>query len=133
MATDEMNALLRIPRLMPIYVGTAQESGCKSLSRTAVAAEKSSHVIPKPAVPLSPAVADEASHLVKPSRVPCLGDQLDAGQDRVRVDIPEDRRGFHGLACLVTRQDRGEVEAEAVHVHLFDPVAEAVEDHPPDY
>ena len=32
----------------------------------------------------------------------------------------------------VAREDRREVEAEAVHVHLLDPVAEAVHDHASD-
>ena len=37
-----------------------------------------------------------------------------------------------GSAVLVARQHRREIEAEPVHVHLRDPVAEAVEDQPPD-
>ena len=49
-----------------------------------------------------------------------------------RLDVPEHRRVGHRLAVLVARQDRREVEAEAVDVHLLDPVAQAVEDQPAD-
>ena len=37
-----------------------------------------------------------------------------------------------GWPDCVARQDRRQVEAEAVDVHLLDPVAQAVDDHPPD-
>ena len=36
------------------------------------------------------------------------------------------------LARLIAIEDRRQVEAEAIHVHLFHPIAEAVHDHPAD-
>ena len=46
-------------------------------------------VVAEAAVPLDPAVADEAADLVQAAGVPGLGDQLRAGQDRVGLDVPE--------------------------------------------
>jgi hypothetical protein len=95
-----------------------------------LAAHEAAHVVAELAVPFLPAVADEAADLVQPGRVPGLGDQLDAGETGVRLDVPEHRRIAHRRAGLVAREDRGEIEPEAVDVHLLDPVAQAVDDQP---
>ncbi len=42
-----------------------------------------------------------------------------------------DRGIFERPTGFVARQDRGEVEAEAIDMHLRDPVPQAVEDHAP--
>ena len=34
------------------------------------------------------------------------------------------------MAGRIARENRGEIKAEAINVHLFDPVAETIEDHP---
>src|SRR5262249_54876296 len=36
----------------------------------------------------------------------------------------------HHLTGRITRQNRGKVKPETIHVHLADPVTETVEDHP---
>ena len=51
---------------------------------------------------------------------------------RVRLDIPEDRRVRHRMPRVVAGQDRRQVEPKAVDVHLLDPVAQTVHDHPAD-
>ncbi len=43
-------------------------------------------------------------------------------------DALEDRRVFHDLPGRVTPEDRAQVEAEPVDVHLHHPVAQAVDD-----
>ena len=37
------------------------------------------------------------------------------------------------MTRLVPGQDRGQIKAEAVHVHLLDPVMQAVQDQTPDH
>ena len=62
-----------------------------------------------------------------PTHVPWLGDQLD-----------ERKRGFGAQrleksavlieAVAFTRQHRRQIESESIHVHLFDPILEAIDD-----
>ena len=59
--------------------------------------------------------------------VPRLGDQLDLADDRVLLHELEEGREPVDVVELA-RQRRGEVEAEAVDVHLGDPVAQRVHD-----
>ena len=103
---------------------------CATAHASGVALDERADVVPEAAVPLDPAIARERPDLVQAGRVPRLGDELRAGEDRVGLDVPDDRRPRDRRAVLVARQDRRQVEPEAVDVHLGDPVAEAVEDHP---
>ena len=128
----EVEARTWFSPLVPVDVRAAEEPLAHRLDRRPVALDERPHVVAEATVPLRPAVADEAADLVQPAGVPRLGDQLGAGQDRVGLDVPEGRRIGHRLTVLVARQDRREVEPEAVDVHLVDPVAQAVEDQPAD-
>ena len=80
-----------------------------------------------PAVPFPPGVAYEASHLIKAGRIPCLRNQFGAGEDGIRLDIPENRGRFERATCFVSVENGSEVKAEPIDVHLSDPVSEAVE------
>ncbi len=60
--------------------------------------------------------------------IPRFGNELHAGQDRVLAARVEEAAALVE-AVILTRQDRGQVETEAIHVHLGDPVAQAVGDH----
>ena len=93
-----------------------------------VALDEAPDVVAEAAVPLGPAEAREVADLVEPAGVPGLGDDLGVGQLVVELDVPEDRRVVHRAAVRPARQDRGEVEAEAVDVHLADPEAQALGD-----
>src|SRR6267154_1407500 len=97
-----------------------------------LAAEVVADIVPEPAVPLLPGVADEAPDLIEPGGVPGLGDELRARQGWVRLDIPEDRRVRQRAPRAVAGEDRRKVEPEAVDVHLLNPVAQAVHDHAAD-
>ena len=48
----------------------------------------------------------------------------------VRLDVPEHGRRRHGVAGRIAREDRGEIEPEAVNMHLADPIAQAIDNHP---
>ena len=61
------------------------------------------------------------------AHVPRLGDQLHLRDDRVLVDDVEECGEAVDVVQLA-RQRGGQIEAEAVHVHLQHPVAQAVHD-----
>ena len=129
-AGDEVDAVLRLALLVAVDVGAAEQPRGHARHRAVVALQKAPHVVAEPAVPFLPGVADEAADLIEPRGIPGLGDQLGAGQQRIRFDVPQDRRVRQRTARLVARQDRRQIEAEAVDVHLGDPVAQAVLDQP---
>ena len=131
-AGHEVDALLGLALLVAVDLGAADHPVGHAPQRARLAAEEIADVVAEPAVPFLPGVADEAADLVQPGRVPRLGDQLGARQRRVRLDVPQHRRVRQRMAGRIARKNRRQVEAEAVDVHFFDPVAQAVHDHPPD-
>src|SRR5208283_1925089 len=62
--------------------------------RAPVPLHEAAHIVAVSAVPFPPAVADEASYLIETGRIPCLGNQFSAGENRIRLDIPENRGEF---------------------------------------
>ena len=76
-----------------------------------------------------PAGREAADLVAAGADVPGLGDQLDVRQHRVLRERVEEaaRRGRSRRPSRAER--RREVEAEAVDVHLLDPVAQRVHDH----
>ena len=93
-----------------------------------VAPPETADVVAVAVVPLRPATAGKPAYLVRAARVPSLGDDLRVAQERILGDALDDRRVLEKVARLVPPQDRAEVEAEAVDVHLHDPIMEAVAD-----
>ena len=79
------------------------------------------------AVPLRPQPREVADLVAALADVPGLGDQLDLADDRILLDQVEERRQPVDVVELAG-QRRGQVEAEAVHVHLQHPVAQRVHD-----
>jgi hypothetical protein len=116
------------PRLVRVEVRTAEAAVGEGQHGAVVRLDEPSDVVAESAVPLLPRVAGEAADLVEPGRVPGFGDELGPGQDRIRLDVPEDGGTLQRTAGLVARQHGREVEPEAVDVHVGDPVAQAVED-----
>ena len=98
-----------------------------------IAADEPADVVAEPAVPLVPQRPGELGpELVGPAGIPGLGDQVDVAQDRVGADGGQERVvGRRERAVGAAGQHGGEVEPEAVDVHLRDPVAQAVEDQRP--
>ena len=113
----------------PVEVGAAGEPRREQPRHPRVALHEAAHLVAEPPVPLGPAApAREAAHLVEPGRVPRLGDELHVGHHRVPGDRLEQRRVRQHLAVAAAPEDRGQVEAEAVHVHLGHPVAQRGQD-----
>ena len=92
MAGHEVDALLGLALLVTVNVGAAEDACGNAGYRAVVAFEETPDVVAEPAIPLLPAVADEASHLIQSGGIPCLGNQLGAGQQRIRFDVPENGR-----------------------------------------
>ncbi len=80
------------------------------------------------AVPLGPDDGEVADLIAAVADVPGLGDELDVGEGGILVDGVEEAREL-GDVVELAGEGAGEVEAEAVDVHLGDPVAERVHDH----
>ena len=91
-AGDEVDALLGLALLVPVDLGAADQPVRDPRHRARLAAEEVADVVAEPAVPLLPAVADEAADLVETRRVPRLGNELRARERRIRLDVPQHRR-----------------------------------------
>src|SRR5207244_929993 len=85
----EVDALLGFAPLVAIDFGAADQPVGDAAERATFAADEVADIVAEPAVPLLPGVADEASDLIEPGRVPRLGEKLRASQGRVRLDVPE--------------------------------------------
>ena len=104
-AGDEVDALLGLALLVAVDLGAADQPVGEAPDRARLAAEEVADVVAEAAVPLLPAVADEAADLIQPGGVPRLGDELGAGQRRVGLDVPEHRRVRQRVAA--TRRATG--------------------------
>ena len=81
--------------------------------------------VAKAVVQLEPARREVADLIAARADVPRLGDQLDPAEHAVLPDrVEEAAVGIE--AVLLAPERRGEVEAEAVDVHLLDPVAQRI-------
>jgi len=78
-AGDEVDALLRLAPLVAIQLGAADHPVGEAPHHAVRAAQEAPDVVTKAAVPLPPAVSDEAAYLIEARCVPRLGDDLDAG------------------------------------------------------
>src|SRR5471030_906311 len=79
-------------------------------------------------VPLGPARRKTTDLISAGTAIPRLGDQLHAGENRVLTATVEEPAAFIETVGLAA-EDSGKIKAETVHVHLGDPVAQAVGDH----
>src|SRR5262249_39913488 len=121
-------ALFRLPLLVSIDLGAADKPIGHPCSRALFSAEETSDIVAKTSVPLLPTVANKAPDLIKTSSVPGFRNEFRASQHRVGFDIPQHRWVGQDLTRRTARQDGGEIETEAVHVHFLNPISEAVHD-----
>ena len=111
--------------LRAVEVARAGEAARELADQAAVAFPVGAHRVAVLVVPLGPAGREVADLVAALAEVPRLGDQLDLRQHRVLAQDVEERAQPVDLVQLA-RERRGEVEAEAVDVHLGDPVAQRV-------
>ena len=110
-----------------VEVAAAGEAVAELGQLAGVAAPEAADGVAVLAVPLGPADREVADLVAALADVPGLGDQLDLREHRVLVDDVEEGAEPVDLVQLA-RERGGEVEAEAVDVHLQHPVAQAVHD-----
>ena len=123
---DEVDARERAPPGVLVEVGGARQPAGE-LAERGLAAPEVTDGVAVLAVPLRPLRREVADLVATRADVPGLGDQLDLAHDRVLLHELEERRQPVDVVELAG-QRRGEVEAEAVDVHLGDPVAQRVHD-----
>ena len=124
---DEVDAGVGVPPGPSVQVGAAGQPVGEVGQGPVGAAPVVPDRVPIAAVPLRPQ-GREVAHLVAAlAEVPGLGDELDLAHHRVHLDQVEERRQPVDLVELAG-QAGGEVEPEAVHVHLAHPVAQRVDD-----
>ncbi len=126
-AGDEVDGGQRPPPVVLVQVGGAGQPGGELRERARLAAPQVPHGVAVLAVPLGPQ-RREVAHLVAAlAHVPGLGDQLHLGDHRILLHQVEERRQPVHLVELPGQGGR-EIEAEAVDMHLGDPVPQRVHD-----
>ena len=124
---DEIDARPRLAAAEVELVGRGAEAR-RERPGARLAAPEVAHRVAKRIVPLGPAGREAADLIAARAAVPRLGDQLHFREQRVLADrLEEAALGFEAVG--LAREDRAEVEAEAVDLHLAHPVAQAVGHH----
>ena len=89
----EVHALLNLAFLVAVNLGAAEQPVGNGCHGTLVATKKAADIVAEPPVPLLPTVPDETAYLVQTGRIPGLSDELRARERRIRLNIPQHRRG----------------------------------------
>ena len=121
----EIDARVGLAAVALVEVGAAGESIREVGEPALVAPPVVAHGVAVATVPLRPQDREVADLVPAFADVPRLGDQLHLAHDRILLDDVEERRQPIDVVQLPGER-RSEVEAEAVDVHLRDPVAQAV-------
>ena len=112
---------------MLIEVSTASQTGGKTGQGRELPAPEIAHSIAVFTVPFGPQ-GREASYLVAVGAdIPRLSDEFDLADHRILVDQVKESRGVGDLVKLAC-QCRCQVEAEAVDMHVSDPVTQRIHD-----
>ncbi len=131
---DEVNGVEGVAGAGLVEIRAAGNAGGQIGHTIVMTGHKAPHIIAKPAIPLGPAgIGREGTNLIKTGGIPGLGDDFDVAQHRVFGDHLDHRRIGQEISGGVAAQDRGEVKAKAVNVHLHDPEAQGVQDQFPHY
>lgn len=125
---DEIDALGGIG-LVGKGVLAAGDAACEGQGSVVVTEPETARVVAEFAVPFGPCFGETAD-FVEAAGVPGFGDELASAQHRVVRDIAEqpEIRVVDPLAFVRAPEDCREIEAETVHMHLDEPVAQAFDD-----
>ncbi len=123
----EVDARVRPPAALLVQVAAARQPRRQLRHAPIVSPPEAADGVAVLAVPLRPLGGEVADLVAALAEVPGLGDELDLRQHRVLVNDVEERAQLVDRVQLARERAR-EVEAEAVDVHLEDPVAQAVHD-----
>ena len=124
---DEVDGRDRQPPVLGVEVRRARQPRRQVADAVAAVGPERADGVAVHAVPLRPERRELTDLVPAGADVPRLGDELHLRDDRVLVDDVEERRE---LVDVVQRAGErgGEIEPEAVDVHLGDPVAQRVGD-----
>ena len=126
---DEVDAGAGQPPVGFVEVAAAGEPVGHFGNLPFIALPEFAHAIAVLAVPLGP-LHRKVAHLVAAfANVPRFGNQFHLRDYRILVDGVE-KCGQFAHFVQAARQGRGQVKAKTIHVHLRDPVAQAVHDQP---
>lgn len=121
-AGDKVDGVKRVAEAGLVEVGATGNPGGQVGHGIVMAGHEGSDIIAELAIPFSPAcIGGEGPHLVETGGVPCLGNDLGIAQDRIFGDHLDHRRVGQEMSRGVAAEDGGEVKAEAVNVHLYNP------------
>ena len=123
----EVHRGVRRAAVVGVHVGGAGEPRGHLADSLGAGPPEVAHGVAVAVVPLDPRRGERPDEVAVHAGVPRLGDELDVAQHRVLADRRHEG-AVHVDVVAGARQRRGEVEAEAVDVHLGDPVAQRVED-----
>jgi hypothetical protein len=129
--SDEVHTLIRAIRIRERIreeVVASVEPPHQRRDLALVAANETSDIVAKRAVPLRPVGTGESAAELVAAEIPGLCNEPDVAQRRIGPDRGDERR-----IAEVDRpvgspgEDRGQVEPKPVHMHLVHPVPQAVE------
>ncbi|MPL70622.1 hypothetical protein SDC9_16381 [bioreactor metagenome] len=123
---DKVDGVEGFPAVPQKEVAGAGNAGGQMEGAGFFAPPEAADIVPVFVVPFRPSASGKRTHLVGPAGVPGFGDDLRVPQERLFGDGLDDRRVFQQLPGGIPAQDRAEIEAEAIDVHLDHPVAQAV-------
>ena len=127
MRGDEVDGGVRLAAVIGVQVGRPAEAVREVRRLAALPLPETPDAVPVARVPFAPARGKVADLVAALAKVPGLGDQLHLADHRVLPDdVEEAPEPIH--VVQLPSQRRCQVEAEAIHVHLGDPVAQAVHD-----
>jgi hypothetical protein len=127
-AGDEVDRGDRTPAVLLVEVAGSGQPGGELGDGRGLAAPEVADRVPVLPVPFAPQRREVADLIAAVAHIPRLGDQLDLGDHRILLDQVEERGQPVHLVELAG-QGGGEIEPEAVHVHVEHPVAQRVHDH----
>ena len=124
---DEVDAGVGGASAGGVEIARTREAVGELADDAAVALPIGPHRVPVAVVPFGPAHGEVAHLVAADPQVPRLGDELHLGEHRILVDdVEEGAQAVHFEQ--LPGQGRGQIEAEAVHVHLQHPVAQRIHD-----
>ena len=124
---DEVHRGDRSAPVHLVQVRAAHQTAGEFRQRGRLRAPEVAHAVAVSAVPFRPAGGESADLVAAGADIPRFGDELDLGDDRILFDDVEEGGELVHVMELAGQGGR-QIEAEAVDVHLGDPVAQAVGD-----
>src|SRR5262249_11977687 len=123
---DEVDAVLRSLSVL-VDIGASADASRHRTEHPRVTLDELPDVVTEAPVPLGPPIAWKVSDLIQPCSVPRFCNYFAVCQCVVELYLPDERWVRERSAVLAARKDGPLVEPETIHVHLLDPIAQAID------